>query len=229
MNILDAPNNLGETPLHWAMRAGTSGGAVVRTLLADGAKPHVFSKRYQRPIDVAAIGFSSGVGSTSQDEIVKTRKNFFNHSPQSRTLILHHPECLEHKPKNENDWEVPGRIESIIAMINDEEGKLFQNREITSSSEFDRASLELLSRVHSAEYLAYVNKLSKEMERRKNEGSTNGGLNNASVVPFTPMVQRAMMKDDSIEVGNHSDTSFGAGSLKAARRAAGAVQHSVDR
>ena len=52
-------------------------------------------------------------------------------------------------------------------MINDEECKLFQKREITSSSEFDRASLELLRRVHSAEYLTYVNKLSKQMEQRQ--------------------------------------------------------------
>ena len=43
------------------------------------------------------------------------------------------------------------------------------------------------------------------------------------------MNQQAMMKDDSIEIGNNSDTSFGAGSLKAARSAAGAMQHSVDR
>ena len=117
----------------------------------------VFPKQYQGPIDVAAIGFSSWVGPTSQDEKVKTRKNFFNYSPQSQTLILHHHKHLEHKPKNENDLEVPDCIKLIIAMINDEEVKLFQNREITSSSEFDRACLELLSWVHSTEYLAYVN------------------------------------------------------------------------
>ena len=44
-------------------------------------------------------------------------------------------------------------------------------------------------------------------------------------------VQRSMIKiQDSkhVKLGEHSDTSFSAGSLRAARRAAGAVQHAVD-
>ena len=44
----------------------------------------------------------------------------------------------------------------------------------------------------------------------------------------TWQVQRTMMKDSTIKKGQHSDTSFSAGSLRAARRAAGAVQHAVD-
>lgn len=227
--ITDAPNNLGETPLHWAMRAGPAGMIVARTLLANGAKPHTFSKPFLRPLDVAALGFSTGSETRNLEETRETRKNFFLHSPQSRSLILHHPECLEHTPKNENDWEVPDRINSILKSLEDEECKLIYEREITISSEFERASLELLSRVHSAEYLAFVNDLSKELERRKNESMDNKeGDNKASVVPFTPLVQRTMMKNDGVEIGTHSDTSFSVGSLKAARRAAGAVQHSVD-
>jgi len=34
--------------------------------------------------------------------------------------------------------------------------------------------------------------------------------------------------ESSIKLGAHSDTSFSVGSLRAARRAAGAVQHAVD-
>ena len=43
-------------------------------------------------------------------------------------------------------------------------------------------------------------------------------------------VQRSMIKiaESSIKLGQHSDTSFSAGSLRAARRAAGAVKHAVD-
>ncbi len=44
-------------------------------------------------------------------------------------------------------------------------------------------------------------------------------------------VQRSMTKiidSNSVKLGEHSDTSFSAGSLRAARRAAGAVQHAVD-
>ena len=48
------------------------------------------------------------------------------------------------------------------------------------------------------------------------------------VVPFTPMVQRKILKEERTKDNDHSDTAFSVGSLKAARRAAGAVQHAVD-
>lgn len=43
-------------------------------------------------------------------------------------------------------------------------------------------------------------------------------------------VQRSITKveESSVKMSEHSDTSFSAGSLRAARRAAGAVQHAVD-
>ena len=76
------------------------------------------------------------------------------------------------------------------------------------SSDFDRAPLELLSRVHSAEYLQFVNDLSKELESRRkkqiirdsearnaDDDDANGGEDDAKkddnehhVIPFTPMV-----------------------------------------
>ncbi|MGK3758889.1 MAG: hypothetical protein ACI8RD_011206 [Bacillariaceae sp.] len=36
------------------------------------------------------------------------------------------------------------------------------------------------------------------------------------------------IQESHVKIGEHSDTSFSAGSLRAARRAAGAVQHAVD-
>jgi acetoin utilization deacetylase AcuC-like enzyme len=100
----------------------------------------------------------------------------------------------------------------------------FNPYEVTVSDDFERATLELLSRIHSAEYLSFVNDLSKELERKRKQHliaetqsntSDNETVKPMQVVPFTPMVQR-------------SDTAFSVGSLKAARRAAGAVQHAVD-
>jgi len=55
------------------------------------------------------------------------------------------------------DWEEPDRVESILKLI---------------SSEFERTNLEFLSRVHSAEYLAFINDLSKELESRA-KGTSN--------------------------------------------------------
>ena len=48
------------------------------------------------------------------------------------------------------------------------------------------------------------------------------------LVAFT-QIQKKVIREAKIKEGEHSDTSFSAGSLKAARRAAGAVQHAVDR
>ena len=51
-------------------------------------------------------------------------------------------------------------------------------------------------------------------------------------IPVTSMltekVQRKILKEAKTKEDDHSDTAFSAGSLKAARRAAGAVQHAVD-
>ena len=132
----------------------------------------------------------------------------------------------------------------------------FHSCEITVSNEFERATLELLSRIHSADYLAFVNELSKELDRKKklqwlenvnhHRGNNNSSESNNDdgelaaaereeehiILPFTPMIQKKFIKEAMLMEGGksegHSDTSFSAGSLKAARRAAGAVQHAVD-
>lgn len=248
----DIQNLQGELALHWAMRAGKTGLGVVRVLLENGARASLFNNLFQRPIDVAADGFDSvcqlgesvGIGRTISDvkdkrvsqEIIdakrQSRMNFLCFSPQSRTLLLHHPECLEHVPKSESDWEAPDRVNAIMKSMESN----VREFEVQVSTDFDKASLELLSRVHSAEYLTFVNNLSKELEKRRDEQINKDSVSNltsklkkeVSVVPFTPMVQRTMGRDTEVKKGSHSDTSFSSGSLRAARRAAGAVQHAVD-
>ena len=49
-----------------------------------------------------------------------------------------------------------------------------------------------------------------------------------SFLLFVVQIQRKFIKETMAKADGHSDTSFSAGSLKAARRAAGAVQHAVD-
>lgn len=49
-------------------------------------------------------------------------------------------------------------------------------------------------------------------------------------LPFTPQVQKFVLHQSNQELKtDHCDTSFSAGTLRAARRAAGAVAHAVDR
>ena len=229
---------MGETALHWAMRAGKKGMKSVCVLLENGSRSNVYCRNFKRALDIAVKGFldvdeemmaetqhfvragkvnyKKATLNDGSDQIIRsveaaeerrqTRVNFFFHSSQMRTLVLHHSECLEHIPKSESDWEVPGRVNSIMSRIlgpieNAKESGIstsIRDYEIQVSTEFDKASLELLSRVHSAEYLTFVNDLSKELEKRRKqkiiEGSKsadNIGQNKieSSVVPFTPMVR----------------------------------------
>jgi SHAQKYF class myb-like DNA-binding protein len=265
---LDARNRDGETPLHWALRAGRRARAVTAALLESGARPNLLSKAFKRPIDVAVEGFldepnsyacvkaaleSAKAGKSLKKDLSRvqketklnrreTRANLLIRSPHSRTLVLHHPECLEHHPKSMTDWETPDRVVSIMRRVlphSDSTGMTETSgvfpHEVTVSQDFERAKLDLLRRVHSTEYLSFVNQLSKDLERqvKENGSSVDDDESFASpppVVPFTPLVQRTMIKidDASVKCGLTSDTSFSAGSLRAARRAAGSVQHAID-
>jgi hypothetical protein len=209
----DVQNRMGETALHWAMRAGKYGKKVTCALLNIGARVSIYNYCFRRPSDVAAMMFKDvdeamlrnfvqrdvpdvdassllcikqvDKSTHSLQDKQETRFNFFQHSPQSRTLVLHHPECLDHIPKAECDWESPERVQSIIKLIEDTASSNAENiheYEIQLSSEFERASLEVLSRVHSAEYLAFVHDLSKELEQR------NSCIGNKAI-PLTPVVR----------------------------------------
>jgi hypothetical protein len=267
--VLDLKNASGETALHWGMRAGYRGMPVVAVLLESGARPSVANNKFKRPLELAAEGFMDDecslcyarnlelkhAGKKMSKELQRalketalerkeTRAHMLIRSPQSRSLVLYHPECLEHHPKSSSDWEAPDRITSIMRRVlpsSDSAGVTETSgvfpHEVTVSQEFDRASLELLSRVHSTEYLSFVNSLSKDLEKQVKE-SENSAMDESDsglecrppVVPFTPLVQRTMIKvaESSVKLNDNSDTAFSAGSLKAARRAAGAVQHAVD-
>lgn len=250
---LDVQNEAGETALHWAMRAGDMGAGAVKVLVENGARVNVFNRSFRRPLDVAAEGFAAmedeegPVVGTKVDQQARrsARWNLMECSSQCRTLVLHHQECLDHLAKTPHDWEVPDRIDNIVSTLMSRtnesclpgDDQSFKPYEVTISTEFERATLELLSRIHSAEYLAFVNDLSKELERKRKQQilddnlspSAEGGQDNQNaIVPFTPMVQRQILKEETTKEGGHSDTAFSAGSLKAARRAAGAVQHAVD-
>jgi hypothetical protein len=197
------------------MRAGRRGQSVVRVLIEDGARANISNNSFRTPLDVAAAGFDfamkrstkmtklkpESIDSKMVEETRDCRANFFSCSPSSRTLVLHHPECLEHIPKSDADWECPDRISSILSKLTEaregafgskveldefSESFRFSPREITVSTDFERASLELISRVHSAEYLAFVNELSKTLKKRQKEESSESS--SIMTIPFTPHV-----------------------------------------
>ena len=199
---------MGEIALHWAMRSGQRGLLAMQFLLEHGANSSLFNKSFQRPLDVAGNGFdelcegsfpidqssvSSDIGKVTAEELVEvkrqSRAKLFSLSPQVRTLILHHPECLEHLPKQDTDWEAPDRVNAIMKTLLETSNKHVRDHEIQVTTEFDRASLEFLSRVHSAEYLTFVNNLSKELEKRHQAEQVTEKKKVPSIVPFTPMVR----------------------------------------
>jgi len=217
----DVQNNAGETPLHWATRAGRRGMPVVRLLIDNGALASLVDKQFRRPVDVAVEGYADDCG-IDQKSLVKGKKsnrsvrkkakseviqekrevraNLMALSPQSRTLVLHHPECLEHVPKSVSDWECPDRVVAILQRIlpQDQDPTGIFPHEVTISSDFDRATLEVLSRVHSAEYLSFVSKLSKDLEKQHREEMGNEEESHGNTpppptaVPFTPMVRQTV-------------------------------------
>lgn len=218
-HITDVQNNAGETPLHWAMRTGRRGIPVVKLLIDNGALASLVDKQFKRPIDVAVLGFPDDCvdqktnikGKKSNrtarkktraevtQEKREVRANLLSLSAQSRTLVLHHPECQDHVPKSASDWECPDRVVSIMQKIvqQNEESGVFPH-EVAISSDFDRASLEVLSRVHSAEYLSFVHKLSKDLEKQQRDEMDNEEESPEDAppppptsVPFTPMVNQS--------------------------------------
>ena len=123
---------------------------------------------------IASLGFASHrfVHRSQREE---ARTNLFMTEPRLRTLVLHHPECLEHGVRSNSDWECPDRVKSILSKIAEEIGPdgnpLFGAHKVTLSSEFDRATLEVLARCHSTDYIQFVNELSLSLEKA---GGENG-------------------------------------------------------
>ena len=106
--------------MYWAMR----GGDPLSVLLENRAHASVFCQEFPLPADVAAEGFEAAdavqprkretsnafpnknaeaarckVPRSKVEEKCRVRANILFLSTHSRTLVLHHLECLEHIPK----------------------------------------------------------------------------------------------------------------------------------
>jgi gamma-glutamylcysteine synthetase len=76
-----------------------------------------------------------------------------------------------------------------VKSVLDRKNHYVRDNEIQITTDFERASLEFLGRVHSAEYLTFVNNLSKELEKKQREEEISKSKNMPSIIPFTPMVR----------------------------------------
>jgi hypothetical protein len=218
---LNLQNADGDTATHIAARHGHV--AFIEMLADLGANFHIRNG--------ASISALDLIGSNSKDlhQRAHLRKLMLTAEPRLRTLVLTHEDFQEHTARRPSDWEGPDRLESIMKRLRDKEE--FPEHELEISNRFEKADVELLGRVHSPEYIAFVNMLSKQVQQEAaGEGDGAGGAAKA-VLPFTPQVQRFVRRQHSEELKSSEscDTSFSVGTLSAARRAAGAVAHAVDR
>ena len=191
----------------------------MRALLEHGASCTLRDGQSRAAIDVAAEGFGQQRVDLAARKAV--RRIFYRIEPRARTLVLHHRDCLDHKPRQETDWECPERIAAVLRGIERAPPALLDPHELEISTDIEKAPVEHLARVHSQEYIRFVHDLAKRMEG-------NGAM---APIPFTPQVQRSLPPANgggAIKPPERSDTAFSAGSLNAARRAAGAVKLAVD-
>jgi hypothetical protein len=211
---INQANRDGNAAVHFAAMEGHV--PFLQMLARLGANFHLHNGSAFGPLDLA------GSRSANPGEREVVRRAMLFAEPRLRTLVLYHQDFLDHTARRPSDWEGPDRLKCIMGKLNNRQ--LFPDYNIEISSHFDKADVELLGRVHCAEYLTFVNDLSKQVQ-----GGEEGVFR--APVPFTPQVQRHVMHQSSEELkrDENCDTSFSAGTLNAARRAAGAVAHAVDR
>jgi len=251
---LDATNYVKETALHWASQACAITAA--QELIKQGASTRLRDHWNRCPLDVAGFRWQhdpnhveepnptsalasapksaaapsiySPVRPTQQqlDDRVNMRRALYLADPRSRTLVLSHQDCLGHLPRSDRDWECPERIHEIMSQIRDTGSFDPEESELEISSDFDKAPVEHLARAHSPEYIRFVNDLAKRVETMAKDRPGN-----IAPVPFTPQVQKHVKshQGEAVKSATQCDTYFSIGSLRAARRAAGAVMVAVDR
>lgn len=105
-------------------------------------------------MNVVILVFFLSFPELSMDEKSKIREVFYTSIPSLRTLIVSHPDCLLHVPRENgsqgsNPWEAPARIDAIMSELKEE----LKDWEIDYDSSFEPASSEDILRAHSRRYL----------------------------------------------------------------------------
>lgn len=213
---INAINRDGDAAVHLAAIAGH--GPFLEMLATLGANFHLRNGQALGPMDLA------GFASKDPGEREVLRRSMLSAEPRLRTAVLYHPDFQSHAARKPSDWEGPDRLVNIMQRVRDR--KEFPAYELDISAQFEKADVSLLGRVHSPEYLAFVSDLNQQFTAEQ----ADGGWELGTALPFTPQVQRHLLRQRSVDLkaSDAADTSFSAGTLTAARRAAGAVAHAVD-
>lgn len=212
---VNAVDQHGDSALHIAAREGLQ--QALELLIESGINCHIRNKDAKCAADIVC----ANVPLARREQRAALRRHLLTVEPRLRTLVLYHPECLEHTPRFQTEWEGPARLQGVLDLL--QSSGAFNDIELEFSRQFDRASVELLNRAHASEYITFVSQLSRQLNEED--------AAHAQPVPFTPMVQKTVLRQQTAELksAEYCDTSFSVGSLNAARRAAGAVADAVDK
>ena len=210
---IDAQSNNGDTALHRASRFNFD--RCVKALVEEaGASVTIQNNDHFTAFDsIGSFADASPSKSAHQKARLRTRAQFYDSSSFHKTLILHHPDCMEHITAKDHQ-EAPERITAILNKLD----TISEPKCVHLSTEFRYATTEMLLYAHSKTYINFVHNLHRNvMESMKS-------------VPFTPQVQRAVVHiaEDKVKADKGCDTTFSPGSLMAGLRAVGAVCHAVD-
>ena len=118
------------------------------------------NKRHQTPLNIlnsSECGNSSlflSLPELSMDEKSRLREVFYRSIPSLRTLIVSHPDCLLHVPRENgsqgsNPWEAPARIDAIMSELKE----ALKDWEVEFDSSFEPASSDDILRAHSKRYM----------------------------------------------------------------------------
>ena len=218
--LINSIDDDGNAAIHVAAEAGH--GNFLEMLIKLGANCHLRNALALTALDIAG---STLLTEEYRDDL---RSVILSCEPRLRTLILYHDDCLEHSARRSTDWEGPDRLKEIMSRI--QRSGEFQEYELDITNQFSKATVQLLGRAHSSDYIAFVDALSKQVNDSDINITADGVVSGSVTLPFTPQVQRFLFRQDSVDLkkSEYCDTTFSSGTLKAARRAAGAVAHAVD-
>ena len=202
----------GDTPLHRACRLGRTDNIVV--ILTRW--PHFIREvnlALHTPLEVAGVWLAHVNVATRE----KVRLAIAGISPSTRTLVLHHDDCLLHLPRmngsqGDQPWESPERVLSIMSGVRRSQA-VRQDPLLFVSTDFPPATDSQILRCHSQEYLRFLYSLEELVED--------------TPIPLTPAVQQRLGPLTRTKSNSLSDTSYSSGTLAAARRACGAVCHAA--
>ena len=210
---------------------------IPRALIEDfGSNPLSLNKDGEMVFDVAGR-MNELVHANDRVDIQTCMLSMF---PQLRTLVLHHIDCLEHDTAAGHQ-ESPKRIEAILELLRPQNSEAYmhtntsdktekvggQGSDVTKkyamtaialSDDFSTATSNQIRRVHYGAYAKFLDDLTEQAALK------------GAPIPLTPRIQVGLHGADQTQAKDEAscDTSFSEGTVKAARRACGAVVHAVD-